>query len=131
MEIGKSENGISVKSKSPVREAIEHYLDVRGEQIAAYYKDAIQNGMMSLMDAREAFTTAMNAEYCICLPDIMADIPTYVIAMPNHTRTINPEKEKKAQAVIDRLLYSPIGEWERMKEITNSEAGHTGTGALL
>jgi len=37
------------------------------------------------------------------------------------SRTINPDKEKKAQAVIDKLLYSPIKEWERIREIINAE----------
>jgi len=59
----------------------------------------------------------------------MADIPACVIATIDITRTIDPDKEKKAQAIIDGLLYSPIVDWERMKEIANSEAGHTG--ALL
>ena len=31
-------------------------------------------------------------------------------------RSINPEKERKAQAVIDALLYSPIRDWKKFEE---------------
>jgi len=31
-------------------------------------------------------------------------------------RTIDTDKEKKAQAVLDSLLYSPIRDWEKFQE---------------
>lgn len=37
-------------------------------------------------------------------------------------RNIDPEKERKAQAVIDTLLFSPISEWEKIKKVVNGEA---------
>jgi len=40
-------------------------------------------------------------------------------------RAIDPNKERKAQAVIDRLLYSPEREWGRLIEIARREAEHT------
>jgi len=122
------ETEMLIIEKSPLRLAVDESLKIRGEQIAAYYNDAIQHGM-SPMKAREAFITAMNAEYCECLPDIMPDIPTYLIAIPDSTRTIDADKEKEAQAVINNLLYSPMSEWERIKEIAYKETGHRG--ALL
>ena len=107
--------------KSPLRQAVDESLKIWGEQIAAYYNDAIQHGM-SPMEAREAASRAMADEYRKWKADIMSDIPAYLI-------TIDTDKEKKAQAVIDNLLYSPMREWERIKEIAYEETGHRG--ALL
>ena len=37
-------------------------------------------------------------------------------------RAIDPDKERKAQSVIDRLFYSPEREWGRLIEIARREA---------
>jgi len=104
---------MTLETISPLRQRVDKELDVKSMVLAQFYNEAIKHGM-DQKDAREAFLSVMTAEADKYLSDIMVDVPTFTIK-------IDQDKEKKAQRIIDSILYGPICDWEHIIDVASKE----------
>ena len=111
----------------PIKKALPKYNAFKRDDIINF-RIKVQSAIFELLEKMGKITPETREAVQVLALDILNNSLTDRIhsTMLDNTITIDHDREKKAQTIIDNLLYSPIYDWERIKDIVNIEIEHTG-----